>query len=66
MFIHFDSDKGEKCDNCGTPSSMMHMSMGHLGRSVNLCIACFSALAQALSHASKKLIHRSDRPPASE
>ena len=55
MFIHFDSYKGTQCDNCGTPRTIMHMSMEHLGCSVNLCVVCFGALAQALTHASKKL-----------
>jgi hypothetical protein len=53
MFIHFDSSDGEECDNCGTPHTIMHMSTGD--RSVNLCLGCFSALAQVLGHASKKL-----------
>jgi hypothetical protein len=55
MFIHFDSGEGEECDNCGTFHPIMHMSMGHRGCSVNLCLGCLSALARALSHASKKL-----------
>src|ERR1700730_11120976 len=25
MFIHFNSDKGVVCDNCGTTSTIMHM-----------------------------------------
>jgi ribosomal protein S14 len=54
MFIHFNSDKGA-CDDCGNPHTIMHMSVMHLDRSVNLCRACFWALAQAMGHASKKI-----------
>ena len=28
MFIHFNSNKGVVCDNCGTTSTIMHMSLG--------------------------------------
>jgi ribosomal protein S14 len=56
MFIHFNSDKGA-CDDCGNPHTIMHMSVMHLDRSVNLCKACFRALAQAMGHASKKIHH---------
>jgi len=55
MFIHFDSYKGAGCDDCGNPRTIMHMSVKRLDRSVNLCIACFWALAQAIRHASNKL-----------
>ena len=54
MFIHFNSDKGA-CDDCGNSHTIMHMSVMHLARSVNLCRACFWALAQAMGHASKKI-----------
>jgi hypothetical protein len=37
MFIHFNSDTAE-CDNCGTPSTIMHMSIEQFERSVHLCI----------------------------
>jgi hypothetical protein len=39
MFIHFDSDEGTKCDNCGSSPTLMHVSMEHSARAVNLCIA---------------------------
>jgi len=55
MFIHFDSDKRAACDNCGKPGTIMHMSVEHSDQTVNLCITCFGALAQAFSHASEKL-----------
>jgi hypothetical protein len=54
MFIHFNSDTAE-CDNCGTPSTIMHMSIEQFERSVHLCIGCFGTLAHAIGHASKKL-----------
>jgi hypothetical protein len=54
VFIHFNLDKGA-CDDCGNPHTIMHMSAMHLDRSVNLCKACFWALAQAMDHASKKI-----------
>ena len=54
MFIHFNSDKGA-CDDCGNPRTIMHMSVMHADRSVNLCRACFWALAEAMRHASKKI-----------
>ena len=55
MFIHFDSDKGAECDNCGTPGTIMHMSVVRVDQSVNLCRVCFGAMAQAFSRASEKL-----------
>lgn len=55
MFIHFDSDKGAVCDNCGTAGTIMHMSALRADQTVDLCISCFSALAQAFSRASEKL-----------
>ena len=55
MFIHFDSDKAASCDDCGNPSSVMHMSVSRSTHSVNLCVACFRALAMAVTHASPKL-----------
>jgi ribosomal protein S14 len=54
MFIHFNTDKGA-CDDCGNPRTIMHMSVMHADRSVNLCRACFWALAEAMRHASKKI-----------
>ncbi len=56
MFIHFDSDKGAECDNCGTAGTIMHMSVLRVDQTLSLCIVCFGALAQAICHASKKLI----------
>jgi hypothetical protein len=56
MFIHFDSDKGAECDNCGTAGTIMHMSVLRVDQTVSLCIVCFGALAQAICHASKTLI----------
>jgi hypothetical protein len=55
MFIHFDSDKGTPCDNCSSSHTIMHMSMEHLDRSINLCLVCVGALTQALSNATPKL-----------
>ena len=55
MFIHFDSDKGADCDNCGTPGTIMHLSMVRVDQTVNLCLVCFGALAQAFNRASEKL-----------
>jgi hypothetical protein len=56
MFVHFDSDKGAECDNCGATGTIMHMSVLHVDQTVSLCIVCFGVLAQAICHASKKLI----------
>jgi hypothetical protein len=55
MFIHFDSDKGAECDNCGAPGTIMHLSMVRVDQTVNLCIVYFGALAQAFNRASEKL-----------
>jgi hypothetical protein len=55
MFIHFDSDKGAECDNCGTRGTIMHMSVVRMDQTVSFCIVCFAALAQAFSRASEKL-----------
>jgi hypothetical protein len=60
MFIHFNSDTAE-CDNCGTTSTVMHMSIKRFERSVHLCIGCFGALAHAIGHASRKLRISGDR-----
>jgi hypothetical protein len=54
MFIHYNSD-ASACDNCGTTSTVMHMSIKHFERSVHLCIGCFGTLAHVIGHASKKL-----------
>ena len=60
MFIHFDTDKGAECDNCGTRGTIMHMSVLRVDQTVSLCIVCFGAVAQAFSRASEKLrIHPS-------
>jgi len=55
MFIHFDSDKRAECDNCGTPGTIMHMTVLRVDHTVNLCLICFGTLAQAFSRASEKL-----------
>ena len=55
MFIHFDSNKGAECDNCGNRGTIMHMSVMRVDQTVNLCIVCFGAVAQAFSRASEKL-----------
>ena len=55
MFIHFDSTTNPACDDCGNPTSVMHMSSRRSPCDLNLCIACFRALALAMAHASKKL-----------
>jgi hypothetical protein len=33
----------------------MHMSVKPWNRSINFCVVCFWALAQAMNHASKKI-----------
>jgi hypothetical protein len=55
MFIHFDSEQSTICDNCGTPRTIMHMSVTSSDRSLDLCVTCLRALFQALRHASEKL-----------
>jgi ribosomal protein S14 len=55
MFIHFDSDKGTACDNCGERGTIMQMSMVRVDQSFNLCRACFGAVAQVFMRASEKL-----------
>jgi hypothetical protein len=55
MFIHFNPDKGEQCDNCGTSRTMMHMSVKQLDRTVNFCVVCFKVLAKVLGQAATKL-----------
>jgi len=55
MFIHFDSNKVAECDNCGNRGTIMHMSVMRVDHTVNLCIVCFGAVAQAFSRASEKL-----------
>ena len=55
MFIHFDSDKAAECDSCGTRGTIMQMCVMRVDHTVKFCILCFGALAQATSHASKKL-----------
>jgi hypothetical protein len=55
MFIHFDTNKGAECDNCGTRGTIMHMSVLRVDQTVSLCIVCFGAVAQAFSRASEKL-----------
>jgi hypothetical protein len=57
MFVHFNTEKSAKCDNCSNPSTIMHLSVKSWNRSINFCVVCFWALAQAMNHASK----RSDR-----
>ena len=55
MFVHFNTEKNAKCDNCCNPSTIMHMSVKPWNRSINFCVVCFWALAQAMNHASKKI-----------
>jgi len=55
MLIHFSAVKEAKCDDCGISPTIMHMSIRSSDRSVNLCVACFKALANALMQASRKL-----------
>jgi hypothetical protein len=55
MLIHFDSDKGAECDNCGTRGTIMHLSVVRADQTVSLCIVCFGAVARAFSQASEKL-----------
>jgi imidazoleglycerol phosphate dehydratase HisB len=55
MFIHFDVDKSEECDNCGDAGAIMHMAVLHSERSLHLCSSCFRALALALRQATRKL-----------
>jgi|SRR5580698_5226228 hypothetical protein len=55
MFIYFDPDKGAECDNCGTRGTIMHMSELRVDQRVDLCIACFVAVVEALNGAAEKL-----------
>jgi ribosomal protein S14 len=55
MFIHFDSNKGSVCDDCGNPGSIMHMLVNRSACSVSLCATCFRALALAVTYGSEKL-----------
>jgi hypothetical protein len=55
MFIHFDRDKGAECDNCGALGTIMHLSITRSDASLNLCVTCFAAMAQAFQNASRKL-----------
>jgi imidazoleglycerol phosphate dehydratase HisB len=55
MVIHFDSDPGQRCDNCDAHCTLMHLTCGPSGRGFDLCEACFSALARALRQAARKL-----------
>ena len=63
MFIHFDRDQSEKCDNCGELDTIMHMSVERLDATLNLCVICFGALTRAFENASAKLrIERFEYP----
>jgi len=55
MFVHFDSSKRVRCDDCGDPTTVMHLSLRRCGRSLRLCTRCFRAMALAISHGSRKL-----------
>jgi hypothetical protein len=55
MFIHFDLERGVRCDDCGSLGTVMCLLTGHSDRSLNLCTACCKALAQTLSHSLRKL-----------
>jgi ribosomal protein S14 len=55
MFIHFNSEKDAECADCGNSHTIMHILPEHMDRSIHLCVACFRALAEAMSHASKKI-----------
>lgn len=55
MFVHFDRDRTEKCDNCGVLGTIMHMSVDRFDATLNLCVGCFGALTRAFQNASAKL-----------
>jgi hypothetical protein len=55
MFVHFDSNKNACCDDCGNPSTVMHLCVRRSTRGLNLCVACLRALTLALVQAAEKL-----------
>ena len=55
MFIHFDLDREEQCDNCNTVGTLMHLTCVPQSRMLNLCKSCFRSLTAALMQADRKL-----------
>ncbi len=55
MFIHFDRDRSEKCDNCGALGTIMHLSVDRCDAMLNLCVTCFGAMARVFQNATAKL-----------
>ena len=47
MLIHFASDPRQRCDNCGTRGTLMHLAPSD--GSLDLCRTCFGALVLALN-----------------
>jgi ribosomal protein S14 len=61
MFIHFDADTAQRCDNCGAQGTLMHLMFAPSRHSFDLCGICFRTLADALAQAMRKL-GAQDRP----
>ena len=55
MLIHFASDPRQRCDNCGTRGTLMHLVLAPSDGSLDLCRTCFGALVLALNGAARKL-----------
>jgi hypothetical protein len=55
MFVHFDSSKGARCDDCGALTTIIHVSLRRYSRSFHLCNKCFRAMTLALCQGSKRL-----------
>jgi hypothetical protein len=55
MLIHFASDPRQRCDNCGTRGTLMHLVFAPSDGSLDLCRTCFGALVLALNRAARKL-----------
>ena len=63
MLIHFASDPRQRCDNCGTRGTLMHLVFAPSDGSLDLCRTCFNALVLALNGAARKLADFSVRAP---
>jgi len=55
VFIHFDSDAHQRCDNCGAYGTVLHLLFEPSGRTLDLCVFCYRALLCALARAAQKL-----------
>jgi len=54
MFINFDADNQQQCDNCGRSGTLMHLVFTPSNRVIDLCRKCFEALATAMLQALRK------------